>query len=216
MRYGERLAEIGTVPSIGSLGDSYDNALAETVNGYYKAALIRGPARTGPWKTIEEVELATLGWVHWHNTQRLHGYLGDLPPVEFEALPPPGKPSIRGCYRSPSPLAGLQNASHSLALSFARSRSPMIRCLRPLRPTPPLWLPAAPRFSTPPGSEQWLTEPRAVFGVGPCGFNLGRELLASLDAFGWVLSVSIVVYAWLLMRARSSSSTTRGPGHVEV
>ena len=86
IRYGERLAEIGAVPSIGTVGDSYDNALAETVNGYYKAELIRGPARAGPWKTIEEVELATLGWVHWHNTQRLHGYLGDLPPAEFEAL----------------------------------------------------------------------------------------------------------------------------------
>lgn len=86
IRYGERLAEIGATPSIGTVGDSYDNALAETVNGYYKAELIRGPARTGPWKTIEEVELATLGWVHWHNTQRLHGYLGYIPPVEFEAL----------------------------------------------------------------------------------------------------------------------------------
>jgi transposase InsO family protein len=86
IRYGERLAEIGAVPSIGTVGDSFDNALAETVNGYYKAELIRGPARRGPWKTIEEVELATLGWVHWHNTQRLHGYLGDLPPAEFEAL----------------------------------------------------------------------------------------------------------------------------------
>jgi putative transposase len=86
IRYGERLAEIGAVPSIGTVGDSYDNALAETVNGYYKAELIRGPARTGPWKTIEEVELATLSWVHWHNTQRLHGYLGDLPPVEFEQI----------------------------------------------------------------------------------------------------------------------------------
>jgi putative transposase len=86
IRYGERLAEIGATPSIGTVGDSFDNALAETVNGYYKAELIRGPARTGPWKTIEEVELATLGWVHWHNTQRLHGYLGDLPPAEFEAL----------------------------------------------------------------------------------------------------------------------------------
>jgi Integrase core domain len=63
-----------------------DNALAETVIGYYKAELIRGPARTGPWKTVDEVELATLGWVHWHNTQRLHGYLRDLPPAEFEAL----------------------------------------------------------------------------------------------------------------------------------
>ena len=84
IRYRERLAEIGAVPSIGTVGDSYDNALAETVNGYYKTELIRGPARTGPWKTVEEVELATLGWVYWHNTQRLHGYLGDVPPTEFE------------------------------------------------------------------------------------------------------------------------------------
>ena len=50
------------------------------MNGYYKSELIYGPARTGPWKTVEDVELATLGWVHWHNTSRLHGYLGDLPP----------------------------------------------------------------------------------------------------------------------------------------
>ncbi len=85
IRYGERLAEIGATPSIGTVGDSFENALAETVNGYYKTELIRGPTRQGPWKTIEEVELATLGWVHWHNTTRLHGYLGDLPPAEFEA-----------------------------------------------------------------------------------------------------------------------------------
>ncbi len=84
IRYGERLAEIGATPSIGSVGDSYDNALAETVNGYYKTELVRGPARPGPWKTVEDLELATLGWVHWHNTQRLHGYLGDIPPAEFE------------------------------------------------------------------------------------------------------------------------------------
>jgi putative transposase len=84
IRYGERLAEIGAVPSIGTVADSYDNALAETVNGYYKAELIRGPARTGPWKSAQDVELATLSWVHWHNTRRLHGYLGDIPPAEFE------------------------------------------------------------------------------------------------------------------------------------
>lgn len=84
IRYGERLAEIGAVPSTGTVGDIYDNALAETVNGYYKAELIRGPARQRPWKTVEDVELATLGWVHWHNHQRLHGYLDDVPPVEFE------------------------------------------------------------------------------------------------------------------------------------
>jgi putative transposase len=86
IRYGERLAEIGAVPSIGTVGDSFDNALAETVNGYYKSELIYGPARTGPWKTIEDVELATLGWVHWHNTTRLHGYLDEVPPAEFEAM----------------------------------------------------------------------------------------------------------------------------------
>ena len=73
IRYGERLAEIGAVPSIGTVGDSYDNALAETVNGYYKTELVRGPAHPSPWKTIEDLELATLGWVHWHNTERLHG-----------------------------------------------------------------------------------------------------------------------------------------------
>jgi hypothetical protein len=79
------LAEIGAVPSIGTVGDSFDNALAETVNGYYKSELVYGPTQTGPWKTIADVELATLGWVHWHNTSRLHGYLDDLPPAEFEA-----------------------------------------------------------------------------------------------------------------------------------
>lgn len=63
IRYGERLAEIGATPSIGTVGDSYDNALAETVNGYYKTELVRGPARSGPWKTVEDLELATLGWV---------------------------------------------------------------------------------------------------------------------------------------------------------
>ena len=85
LRYGERLAEIGAVPSIGTVGDSFDNALAETVNGYYKAELIRGPTRQQPWKTIEDVELATLSWVHWHNHTRLHGYLNDRPPTEYEA-----------------------------------------------------------------------------------------------------------------------------------
>src|SRR5215217_1122987 len=85
IRYGERLAEIGAVPSIGTVADSFDNALAETVNGYYKAELIRGPAREGrPWKSVEDVELATLSWVHWHNHQRLHGYLADVPPAEYE------------------------------------------------------------------------------------------------------------------------------------
>jgi putative transposase len=84
IRYGEHLAELGALPSVGSVGDSYDNALAEAVNGLYKAELIRGPDQ-GPWRTVDDVELATLGWVHWHNTERLHGYLDDIPPAEFEA-----------------------------------------------------------------------------------------------------------------------------------
>jgi len=83
IRYGERLAEIGAVPSIGSVGDSYDNALAESVNSLYKTELIYGPDQ-GPWKTIADVELATLSWVHWFNTHRLHSYLGDVPPAEYE------------------------------------------------------------------------------------------------------------------------------------
>jgi putative transposase len=83
VRYGERLAELGAVPSIGSVGDSFDNALAEAVNGLYKTELIRGPDQ-GPWRTIDDVELATLGWVHWYNTERIHGYLDDVPPVEYE------------------------------------------------------------------------------------------------------------------------------------
>ena len=84
VRYSERLDELGAVPSVGSVGDSYDNALAETVIGLYKTELIRQP-RQGPWNSVEDVELATLGWVHWHNHQRLHSYLGDIPPTEFEA-----------------------------------------------------------------------------------------------------------------------------------
>ena len=84
IRFGERLAEIGAVPSIGTVGDSFDNALAESVNALYKTELIRGPGR-GPWRNVDEVELATLSWVHWHNNERLHTYLGDIPPVEFEA-----------------------------------------------------------------------------------------------------------------------------------
>ncbi|APT13697.1 transposase [Mycobacterium avium subsp. hominissuis] len=101
IRYGERLAEIGAVPSIGTVGDSFDNALAETVNGYSKAELIYGPARSRPWKTVEDVELATLSWVHWHNTSRLHSYLGDIPPTEFEA-------AFYDAYRTDQPLIGIQ------------------------------------------------------------------------------------------------------------
>jgi putative transposase len=82
IRYTERLAEAGIEPSVGSRGDSYDNALAETINGLYKTELIH---RRGPWKTKESLELATLQWVHWFNHQRLLEPIGYIPPVEAEA-----------------------------------------------------------------------------------------------------------------------------------
>jgi transposase InsO family protein len=82
IRYSERLAEAGIEPSVGSKGDSYDNALAETINGLYKAELIH---RRAPWKTREAVELATLEWVAWFNHQRLLEPLGYIPPAEAEA-----------------------------------------------------------------------------------------------------------------------------------
>ena len=84
IRYGECLAEIGTAPSIGTVGASFDNALVETVNGHYKVELVRGTDQPGPWKTVDELELATLGWVHWNNKECLHGFIGDVPPTEFE------------------------------------------------------------------------------------------------------------------------------------
>ncbi len=78
-----RLAEIGARPSIGSIADSYDT-LAETTNGLYKTELIFGPQQ-GPWRNVEEVELATMGWVHWFNNDRIHGYLDNVSPAAFEA-----------------------------------------------------------------------------------------------------------------------------------
>ena len=82
LRYTDRLAEIGAAPSIGTVGDSYDNALAETVNGLYKNELVH---RRGPWRTVDDIEVATAAWVHWWNTARLHGACGDVPPAEYEA-----------------------------------------------------------------------------------------------------------------------------------
>jgi putative transposase len=82
IRYTERLTEAGIEPSVGTTGDSYDNALAETINGLYKAEVIH---RLGPWKSLESVELATLEWVSWFNHHRLLGSIGHIPPAEAEA-----------------------------------------------------------------------------------------------------------------------------------
>jgi putative transposase len=81
IRFTERLAEAGIQPSVGAVGSSCDNALAETINGLYKTELIR-PRK--PWRTIEEVELATAEWVDWFNHRRLYEYCGDIPPVDLE------------------------------------------------------------------------------------------------------------------------------------
>ena len=81
IKYTERLAEAGIEPSVGSVGDSYDNALAETINGLYKAEVIH---RRGPWKSFEAVEFATLEWVDWFNHRRLLEPIGNIPPAEAE------------------------------------------------------------------------------------------------------------------------------------
>jgi len=82
MNYTQRLAEANLVPSVGSVGDSYDNALAETINGLYKAEVIW---RQRSWPSASAVEMATLSWVDWYNNHRLFGPLGYIPPAEAEA-----------------------------------------------------------------------------------------------------------------------------------
>ena len=83
IRYTERLAEAGAASSVRSRGDSYDNALAESVIGLFKTEVIR---REGPWKGVDDVEFATLDWVSWFNDRRLLGPIGDIPPAEFEQM----------------------------------------------------------------------------------------------------------------------------------
>ena len=83
IRYSDRLAEVGITASVGSVGDSYDNALAETINGLYKTEVIR---KRGPWRHVDEVEYATLEWVDWFNNRRLLEPIGDIPPAEYEAM----------------------------------------------------------------------------------------------------------------------------------
>ena len=81
-RYTDRLAEAGVQPSAGGVGDSYDNALAETINGLFKAEVIH---RRGPWRSTEAVEFATMEWVDWFNNRRLLEPIGNIPPAEAEA-----------------------------------------------------------------------------------------------------------------------------------
>ena len=86
--YTDRVDELGGLPSIGTVGDSYDNALAEAVNALFKTELLRNPAALrrngGPWKNLDQLEMALAGWVAWFNEQRLHSELGDVTPAEHE------------------------------------------------------------------------------------------------------------------------------------
>lgn len=83
IRYTQRLAEAGAVASVGSKGDSYDNAMAEAFNSLYKAELVRNK---GPWRGLDDLEMATVEYIDWYNNRRLHGELGHVPPAEHEAL----------------------------------------------------------------------------------------------------------------------------------
>jgi putative transposase len=83
IRYTQRLAEAGAVASVGSVGDSYDNAMAEAFNSLFKAELVRNK---GPWRGLDDLEIATVEYIDWYNNRRLHGELGHVPPAEYEAL----------------------------------------------------------------------------------------------------------------------------------
>ena len=101
IRYTERLAEAGAKPSIGSVGDSYDNAMAKSIIGLFKTEVIRCQ---GPWRNRDAVEMATLEWVDWYNNRRLFEAIGNIPPAEAEA----------NHYRTTTPSENLQMAEPSL------------------------------------------------------------------------------------------------------
>jgi len=126
IRYSERLAEAGIEPSVGSKGDSYDNVLAETINGLYKAEMIH---RRAPWKTKESVELATLEWVSWFNHHRLLEPIGYIPPAEAEANTTGNSPT-----RPPSwPDLNQPASTEPGAIQGGSSRRPLyffvVRCI---------------------------------------------------------------------------------------
>ena len=83
IRYSDRLTEAGIAASIGTVADSYDNAMAEALNGTYKSELVK---LHGPWRTRADLETATINWIYWYNETRLHGQIGDIPPAELEAM----------------------------------------------------------------------------------------------------------------------------------
>ena len=131
INYTERLAEAGIEPSVGSVGDSYDNALAETIIGLYKTEVIR---RRGPWRNLEAVEFATLEWVDWFNHRRLLEPIGNIPPAEAEAA---STPSLR------TRPGGVGLKQNSLRQTRRGSSGPMRAPLRPRMSAPPRWRPGS-------------------------------------------------------------------------
>jgi putative transposase len=103
VRFTERLDEIGARPSIGTVADSFDNALAETTNGLYKAECVRGPDAPSVWDNVDQLELATLSWVHWFNEDRLHRHCDDVPPAEFESAFYADRPTTPTGAGNPNP-----------------------------------------------------------------------------------------------------------------
>ena len=149
IRYSERLAEAGITASVGSVGDSYDNALAETVNGLYKPEVIR---KRGPWRNVDEVEYATLEWVDWFNNRRLLEPIGDIPAAEYEAMyyqergrrwPPESRQKPSGEPGAIHPAAGSRRISQSPREPWgAPGHSRRL-------PESVKWVPAAPRARGP-------------------------------------------------------------------
>jgi putative transposase len=132
IRYTERLRDAGALPSIGSVGDSYDNALAESTIGLYKAECTR---REGPWRGVDELELATLGWVHWYNSCRLHSSIGNVPPVEHE----------QAYYRQRAAAAAGDGAGPGTAPAVSAAARSVIEVLPPGLGNQRAGFPSAPR-----------------------------------------------------------------------
>ena len=122
IRYTDRLLEAGIEPSVGSVGDSYDNALAESVIGLYKTEVIR---RRGPWRSVEAVEYATLEWVDWFNRRRLLEPIGYIPPLELESgyYQSQSSPVMDGCTHVIESPEFPGRFSHFLRLALATSRT---------------------------------------------------------------------------------------------
>ena len=135
IRYTERLAEAGIEPSVGSVGDPFDNALAETVIGLFKTEVIR---RRGPWRSLEAVEFATLDWVDWFNHRRLFGPIGHVPPAKAEAR---FHDQLENTAMAAQPPNENRLLSSRAGLSSLCGRHPV--CLRGERARFPAWEPSA-------------------------------------------------------------------------